>query len=82
MNILPADRVPIVLVVEDQGIERLAAVEMLRYAGFGTVDVGSGAEAVLALEEIKNIQIMVTDIDLDRGINGICLLYTSPSPRD
>lgn len=73
MNRLPADGVPIVLVVEDQGIERLAAVEMLQCAGFGTVDVGTGAEAVLALEEIENIQIMVTDIDLDRGINGIVL---------
>lgn len=64
---------PAILVVDDEIIEREAAVETLKDAGFETVDVCSVAEAVFALEMISSIRVVLTDICLQDDLSGIVL---------
>ena len=64
---------PAVLIVDNEDFQRIAAAEMLQAAGFKALEARSGAEAVLALEDSSNIRVLVTDIDLSAGINGIVL---------
>lgn len=69
----PVRRKPTVLIVEDEVIERMAAVELLEVAGYDAVDVCNAADAVCALENIDNIRVVITDIDLRSGFDGIVL---------
>ena len=65
------------LVVDDEfNILELLATS-LRFAGFEVVTAGNGREAI---EKAENEQPDL--IVLDVMMPGICLLYTSPSPRD
>jgi CheY-like chemotaxis protein len=70
---LPSRDRPAVLVVDDESFSRLSTAEMLHSAGFEALEACSGAEAVLALEGSTKIRVLVTDIDLRAGINGIVL---------
>lgn len=73
MSNLPVSGRPTVLVVDDEALARLSAAEMLHAAGFEALEACSGAEAVLTLEGSTKICVLVTDIDLRVGINGIVL---------
>jgi DNA-binding NtrC family response regulator len=64
---------PAVLVVDDEIIERTSAIEALQTAGFETVDACNVAEAVLALEMVSSIRVVLTDLDLRGGLDGIVL---------
>jgi DNA-binding NtrC family response regulator len=70
---LPSSNRSTILVVEDEDIERVAAVEIIHSAGFDAIEVSTGAEAVLALEGLNSIRILITDIDLKTSISGIVL---------
>ncbi|MCJ2020577.1 response regulator [Methylobacterium sp. E-065] len=71
-NLLLCDR-PAILIVDDEACQRMAAAEMLQAAGFKALEASSAAEAVLTLESVNKIHVLVTDIDLRGGINGIVL---------
>jgi DNA-binding NtrC family response regulator len=71
-NLLRRDG-PAILIVDDEACQRIAAAEMLNAAGFEALEACSAAEAVLTLESASNIRVLVTDIDLSAGINGIVL---------
>lgn len=64
---------PAVLIVEDEIIERMAAVDVLEVAGYEAFDVCTAADAVCALENRDNIRVVITDIDLRSGLDGIVL---------
>jgi CheY-like chemotaxis protein len=64
---------PLVLIVEDEPILRLAAVDMVEDAGFEAVEAADASHAVRILEARPDIRIVFTDIDMPRGINGIRL---------
>ena|ERR1700712_3239099 len=70
---LPIRDRPAVLVVDDEAFSRLAAAEMLQSAGFEALEACNSAEAVLALEGSSKVRVLITDIDLRAGINGIVL---------
>ena len=65
-----ADR-HIVLVVEDEAIIRLAAVDMIESAGFAVIDAADATAAMRLLEERSGIGVVFTDVDMPRGINGL-----------
>lgn len=64
---------PLVLVVEDEPLLRLFAVDMIEDAGFETVEAANSTEAVAILESRPDIRIVFTDVDMPHGIDGIRL---------
>lgn len=64
---------PLVLVVEDDAVTRMAAVAMLDSAGYEVVEADSGSSAVQELMRVPGIRVILTDIDMPMGIDGIKL---------
>ncbi len=63
----------IILVVEDEPLLRIAAVDMVESAGFEAVEAADATEAVRILEARSDIRIVFTDIDMPRGMDGMKL---------
>ncbi|MGE0765732.1 MAG: response regulator [Hyphomicrobiaceae bacterium] len=68
----PADRI-VILVVEDEPILRMTAVDMVEDAGFEALEAADATEAVRILEARLDVRIVFTDVDMPRGIDGIKL---------
>ena len=62
-----------VLVVEDEALLRMNAVDMVADAGFEAVEAADATEAVTILETRPDIRIVFTDIDMPRGLDGMKL---------
>jgi CheY-like chemotaxis protein len=60
----------IVLVVEDEPIQRLMAVTVVEDAGFESIEAGNAAEAIRILESRNDIRIVFTDIDMPGSVDG------------
>ena len=95
-----------VLIVEDEPILRLHAVDLVEEAGFTAIEAKSADEAIAILESRSDIMLLFTDVHMPGSLDGlklahavrdrwppikivvvsgqlkVCLLYTSPSPRD
>lgn len=63
----------VVLVVEDEPILRMMAVDMVEDAGFEAIEAADATEAVRILESRTDIRIVFTDIDMPRGVDGMTL---------
>jgi two-component system, response regulator PdtaR len=64
---------PIVLVVEDDELQRMLATTMLEEAGYDAVEADSADEAITILEARKDIRIVFTDIEMPGSMNGLKL---------
>ena len=64
---------PVVLVVEDEPLLRMNAVDMVEDAGSRRSQAADATEAVAILEKRLDIRIVFTDIDMPRGLDGIKL---------
>jgi two-component system, response regulator PdtaR len=53
---------PVVLIVEDEFLIRMGAVEMVSAAGFDVVEAENAEEAILILERRFDITVVFTDI--------------------
>lgn len=69
-RIPPADPSLYVLVVEDEPIVRMAAMDMVSDAGFVAIEARNATEAVIILEQRPDIRIVFTDIDMPGGLDG------------
>ena len=63
----------VILIVEDEPLLRMAAVDMVEDAGFEAVEAADAAEAVRILEARLDIRIVFTDIDMPNGMDGMKL---------
>lgn len=63
----------VVLVVEDEPVLRMMAVDLVEDAGFEAVEAADADQAVLILAERPDICIVFTDIDTPHGIDGMKL---------
>jgi two-component system, response regulator PdtaR len=63
----------VVLVVEDDPIVRLLAVDIINDAGFDAIEAGDADEAVLILESRTDIRIVFTDVEMPGSMDGIKL---------
>lgn len=63
----------VVLIVEDEPLLRMMAVDLVEDAGFEALEAGDADEAVHLLEERLDISIVFTDIDMPGSMDGMKL---------
>ena len=63
----------VILVVEDEAIIRMGAVQMLADAGFATVEASNADDAMSILEFRNDIRAVFTDINLPGTLDGMRL---------
>jgi CheY-like chemotaxis protein len=65
----------VVLVVEDEILLRMSALDMVEDAGFTSVEAVDGDEAVAILESRSDIALVFTDIQMPGSIDGLELAH-------
>lgn len=63
----------VVLVVEDELLVRMNAVDMIEETGFEVIEAANADEAILILEARDDITVVFTDIDMPGSMNGLKL---------
>jgi CheY-like chemotaxis protein len=66
---------PIVLVVEDDWLLRLIAVEVVEDAGYVAIEAANADEAILILEGRADIAVIFTDVDMPGSMDGLKLAH-------
>ena len=64
---------PVVLVVEDDFLLRMDAVDIVRSGGFDAVEAGNADEAIAILEARPTIHVVFTDIQMPGSMDGLTL---------
>jgi CheY-like chemotaxis protein len=64
---------PVVLIVEDEFLLRMDAVDMIVAAGFEVVEAGDADEAIEILESRRDITVVFTDIQMPGSMDGLKL---------
>jgi len=64
---------PVVLIVEDEFLLRLDAVDMVEAAGFDVVEAANADEAIAILESRFDITVVFTDIQMPGSMDGLKL---------
>lgn len=62
-----------VLIVEDELLIRMHAVEMIEAAGFGVVEAANADEAIAILEVRPDIHVVFTDVQMPGSMDGLKL---------
>lgn len=62
-----------VLVVEDEALLRMLAVDLVEEAGFEALEAGDADEAIGLLTAHLDVRIIVTDIDMPGSMDGLKL---------
>jgi len=68
-------QVPNVLVVEDEMILRMRAVDIVEDAGFRPIEAINADEAISVLESRSDISLLLTDIQMPGSIDGLKLAH-------
>ena len=64
---------PVVLIVEDEFLLRMNAVDMIRAAGFEVVEAANAAQAIEILEARLDVTVVFTDIQMPGSMDGLKL---------
>ncbi len=64
---------PVVLVVEDDPLLRMMAVDIVEDAGFSAVEASGADEALEILEARSDVGVLFTDIDMPGSMDGVKL---------
>jgi CheY-like chemotaxis protein len=64
---------PIVLVVEDDFLLRMDAVDIVRDAGFEAVEAANADDAIAIIEANPNIHVVFTDVQMPGTMDGLKL---------
>jgi CheY-like chemotaxis protein len=67
--------VPNVLIVEDEMILRMRAVDIVEDAGFNPVEAVNADQAISILESRSDISLLFTDIQMPGSIDGLMLAH-------
>jgi CheY-like chemotaxis protein len=66
-------RKTVVLVVEDEPILRMNVIDLVEDAGFEAVEAANATQAMRVLEGRSDVGIILSDIDMPPGIDGMAL---------
>ncbi len=75
MTTLTSHETPVVLVVEDDPLLRMNAVDMIEEAGFRAIEAPNADDAIRILEEHSEIRLIFTDIDMPGSMDGLALAH-------
>ncbi|MGO8913449.1 MAG: response regulator [Bradyrhizobium sp.] len=64
---------PVVLVVEDEFLLRMDAVDMIAGAGFEVVEAANADQAIEILESRRDVTVVFTDIQMPGSMDGLKL---------
>jgi CheY-like chemotaxis protein len=64
---------PIVLVVEDEPLVRLAAADSLSELGYHILEAGNADEAIALLELWSGVRVLFTDVQMPGRMDGLSL---------
>ena len=64
-----------ILIVEDEFLVRMAAVDLVEEAGFLALEAGNADEAIAILEERPEVRLVLTDIDMPGTMDGLKLAH-------
>src|SRR3954452_14290442 len=64
---------PVVLIVEDEFLLRMNAVDMIAAAGFEAIEAANADEAIAILENRRDITVVFTDIQMPGSMDGLKL---------
>jgi CheY-like chemotaxis protein len=71
----PNNSLPVVLIVEDDPLLRMLAVDVVEEAGFVALEAGNADEAVALLESRPDISVLFTDIEMPGSMDGLKLAH-------
>ena len=71
------DPTPVVLVVEDEMVLRMRAVDIVQDAGFVPIEAVSADQALEILESRDDISLLFTDIQMPGSMDGLTLAHTT-----
>ena len=63
----------IVLIVDDEPLIRMGAVEMIEAAGYAAIEAANADEAIAILEARRDIRVVFTDINMPGSMDGLKL---------
>ena len=66
---------PAVLVVEDEPLIRLNAIDMVEAAGFQAISASTADEAIHVLELRNDIRAVFTDVQMPGSMDGLALIH-------
>ena len=69
----PSTTLPVILVVEDEALVRMLAVDVLEEAGFDVIEASTADYAVQVLDKREDIRVVFTDVDMPGRLNGFQL---------
>ena len=64
---------PVVLIVEDEFLLRMDAVDMIAGAGFDVVEAANADQAIEILESRRDVTVVFTDIQMPGSMDGLKL---------
>ena len=70
-----ADKIPLILVVEDETLLRLLAVDLVEEANFTPLVAKNADDAFAILEEHPDISLLFTDIHMPGSMDGLKLAH-------
>src|SRR5437588_310332 len=70
-----SDPTPVVLVVEDEMVLRMRALDIVEDAGFASVEATNADEALSILEARSDISLLFTDIQMPGSMDGLKLAH-------
>jgi CheY-like chemotaxis protein len=70
---LATSKRPVVLIVEDEFLLRMDAVDMIAGAGFEVVEAANADQAIEILESRRDIAVVFTDIQMPGSMDGLKL---------
>ena len=73
------DSTPVVLVVEDEMVLRMRAVDIVEDAGFVPIEAVSADQAINILESRDDISLLFTDIQMPGSMDGLKLAHAAHS---
>ena len=68
-------KTPAILIVEDEPLVRLCAVDAVAAAGFEVVEAASADEAIRILECRSDIRVVFTDVQMPGSMDGLKLAH-------
>jgi DNA-binding NtrC family response regulator len=71
MTLSPGSKPAVVLVVDDEALLRMLAIDVLEEAGFKALEAESADAALLALHARPEIRVLFTDVDMPGSLDGL-----------